>query len=220
MKKIPIHFPLFIGGSLVILITGLIVSFFVLYPNTMVQSFVQSVQQRLGMQKLTQTGSKVNISASGGQLRMQFTVAEKDQEGAARFSQSLGVSGNWQKGIEVGLDDKTLTQLEPFLPLQADMSFEEKKIVLSSRSFSFLKSALPQSGTEFATGSGKLSFNGEGNNYHLKIEKPTDLLVYATSSGKLSLSKKINSVFSIGDKVATIELNLAGKNLDGEIVLR
>ncbi len=220
MRKIPIHFPLFISGSIVILIVGLLVGLFVLYPENFIRPLVQSFQSKLGMQKLTDSGSSVDISSTKGQVRFQFAVLEKDKEAAARFSRNLGVSEDWEKGIEIGIDDETAKDLEPLLPLKANLKFEDKKILISNKSFSFLKSALPRSGTEFATGSGKLSFVGEGSKYQLKVTAPEDLMIYATSSGTLSFSKKMSSLFSIGDKIATIELNLNGKSLDGAIVLK
>lgn len=220
MKKIPIHFPLFISGSIIILATGLLVGLYILYPDNFMTPFVQSFQQRIGVQKLTAASSSVDISATGGQLRLQFSIVDKDREAVKQFSENLGFGEDWEKGIEMGLDDKSIKQLTPFLPLRANVAFENKKVLISSKSFSFLKSALPETGSDFATGSGRVRFVGEGSKYHLQVSEPRDLLIYATSSGTLSLSKKLSSLFSIGDKVATIELNLNGKSLDGAIVLK
>ncbi len=219
MKKLPLHFPLLISGSLIILVLGAAGLFFILNPGINYSAVLASFESKLGIKKLV-SSSTVEISEVGDQLRLQFNILEQDKEKALAFSNQLEVGDSWQKGISIGLDQKTLNQLEPLLPINTNVSFEGNRVILSSKSFNLLKSGMPQSQIDFATGSANFSWSAEGSRYNLVMENPVELLVYATSSGKLNLSKKINSVFPIAAKVSTIDLSISGKSLDGSIVLK
>ncbi len=219
--NLPVHLPLFISGATLILVFGLLAMYVVLHPTSMVGSFFQTIDQRLGVVSITQDGSSVLVKRLEEKLYLEFDIKADDMPLAETYSKNLGVSTEWTRGVELVLDEVTLNQLEPFLPARATVTFDDKKLILSSKSHRFLKSALPKDTFSFATGSAELKVFRDENRLSVLINQPKELVVYATASGKLNLSRKIDSeLFSLADKVATIDVSLMHMSLEGELVLK
>lgn len=217
----PIHLPFFIVGTILILLGGIIALFFVLYPQNMVGSFLQSLPMQFGEGRIVTSGSSLEILRIENNLQLRFVIDEKDQGKAEVLSDKLGVTNEWMKGISLAVDEETLNKLAEHLPLRSSITFKDSSILLTGSAFSLLQSGLPKEGVELATRSGRMQVVRENNNYGIKIEKPADLLVDATESGKLNLSKKISSeLFQISEKISTIDLKLEGKSLEGEIKVK
>src|SRR4051794_21888444 len=104
-EKFPIHFPLLIGGSITILAIGALALCMVLYPQNPIRVFAMELQNRIGMHKIASQSSTVEISETPGQLRLQFAIVDNDEASVKRFSERLGVSNEWEKGISLGLDN-------------------------------------------------------------------------------------------------------------------
>jgi hypothetical protein len=221
LKKFPLHLPLFISGSVIILSLGLLALFFVLYPQSSLVAFFRSIDERFGVVAVTQTKSTVEISRLEDRLLFQFKIDEEDKEKVEEFSRRLGISSSWSEGLDIALDSETLGNIEQYLPVKSSMEFGDNKIILSSKSVRFLQSALPKESMSFATGSATVRLFHDESRMSVLMHNPKDLVVYATQSGSLSVSKKVETVvFSIADKIGTIDLSLKNKSLDGEIVLK
>ena len=220
-KKIPIHIPLFLVGSVVILAIGAFVLIVSLYPQSMIGSFFQSTVQFFGERSIIERKSEVQIERVGNQLVLHFTIVEEDQIAVQKLSEYFHVSTDWSRGIEISLDEKTLDLMEGYLPVKSSVTLEDKRIVFSSRSRDFLQSALPKEDVFFATGSGKLRMSNGENQFHIQLDNPEVLFSYATESGKLSVSNKVErDLFSFAEKIGTMELRVRPNRLDGSIFLK
>ena len=221
LKKLPIHLPVFIGGSILIFICGLIGLLLVMYPME-VNSFFGRLTGSFQTVALVGSGSSVEIYREQNQLRLDFEIDEEDSEVFEQLSARLGISEEWKKGIGLTLDNESLDRLTSHLPLRAGIDVEDNKILITSLGLkSFLHSGVSGERITFATGSGQLDLSAGNEEYELKLKEPKELVRYATESGKMNLSNKVTSgLFSLMEKVDTIELSLKGKSLEGEIGLR
>lgn len=220
-RKFPIHLPLFISGSAIILTLGLFALFVVLYPQSFVASFLRSVDERFGVTAVAQSKSQIEITRVEDRLFFEFKIDSEDQQKVEEVSKKLGVSTDWTRGVDLTLDRGTLDALDQYLPLKSAVEFEDNKIKLTSRSVKFLESALPKESITFATGAATVRVFHDDSQINVLMNNPKDLVIHATASGNLSVSSKVEEVvFSIADKIATIDLRLKHKSLDGEIVLK
>lgn len=176
--------------------------------KTLIQSF--------GLNK-----SSANFFREDNKLSIKFNILERDKKKAERFFKSLGIENELEKGFTVGLDNTSLDKLGVILPVSVNLDFDEKQVKLNNRALPSLKSAFSASVTEISTGSGRLSFKANNEtDYYLFIADPKLVLVHATGSGQLSLSKKVDGLFPILDKIGRIELRVDGKNINGFIELK
>ncbi len=165
--------------------------------------------------------STASFSIKGSNLKIEFDILNKDQERAKKLSKSLGVDTSWQKGIEIGLESFSLEWLENRLPLKAYLDFEENSLKFNSGPFYTLNNALPEEKMNFSTGAGNLNLTKKRNgDFSLRLKEPEVLLFYATSSGKLKLSEKIQILFPIINKIDTIDITLQEKNIKGRVSLK
>lgn len=216
-----IHMPLFISGSLVIILGGLLATYVVLYPHSMVGGFFSNLIPQLGSVGIVSSGSRAEISLVQDRLILRFDLAVDDVALAKRLSEKLGVTTDWQEGVEVSIDANTAEMLRPFLPAESTILFDDTKVQFLGGTVSFLQSALPKETASFATGSGSVKVYRDEHQISVLLQQPSDLVVYATESGVMNISGKIDSeLFSLSDKVATIDLRLEKKSLRGEIVLK
>jgi hypothetical protein len=119
------------------------------------------------------------------------------------------------------LAKNTAEVLSPVLPAELDLEISAKSLIFRNKAFGGLQNALVKSDIDFATAGGSLKVRLTDNSkYQIQIEKPDVLVNYATGSGMLTLSSKVEGLFKTLPKVATIELNASGKSISGKVVLK
>lgn len=220
MKKLvsAINLPLFVSGSIVIFALGALALFLVLNP-VLAQSISDYVTRPF--QSVVTQSSSVEIYSEQNTLRFKFNIQDKDKGSFMQISEKLEVGNAWQEGLGFGLEDSSMKQIEGYLPLKADVAVEGNVITLSGSVISFLPSAIVEDTVTFATDGATLRYASGYTNASVFMNQPVPLITYATASGKLNLSRKIESeLFSIASKIDTIDLNLKGKSLEGKIVLK
>ena len=221
MKKVlsSIHLPFFIFGSIAILIVGVIALFVVLNP-VQAQVFVDLIKKPFNAVDLV-TANKVEIYRDQNTLRMKFQIEEKDKQSFIMLSEKLGVTTKWQEGISFNLDEESMNQIEPYLPLTTDVSIEGNIVTLTGNAFNFMPSGGVGDEVYFATEGATLKFARGTTQADLYLTQPEHLISYATASGKVNLSRKIESeLFSLASKVDTIDIEIKGKSVEGKIVLK
>lgn len=165
--------------------------------------------------------STVELLTDTQSVNAKFNIAPKDQSALKQFSDNLGVSENWTKGIHLKLDMDNVNFIKQNLPQRVYLSFGPKEIDFNSQGVTILNSPLTGQTTEFATGSGKISFRKSSDqSYSVLIADPEPLVKYATMSGTLYFSKEVEGLFPILSKIATINLSVNGGNLQGRIKLK
>ncbi|MBI2011365.1 hypothetical protein HYS91_01220 [Candidatus Daviesbacteria bacterium] len=170
---------------------------------------------------LLEQKSKASIYTNGNNLKIDFKISNKDMSKAVDFSNRLKIGTSWVEGIEIDLDSESIQKLNQHLPLEVALDFQNKGLAFKSNSRSILNSGLPGESFELASNSGKLSFKSQaGGDYAISVKNPTALIQHATESGKLFISKKLDGLFPILNKVDTISIDVRGKNLTGSILLK
>lgn len=172
-------------------------------------------------EKIDLNKSFAEVFLDGEKLVFKFDISPDDLEGAKSFSNALGLKDQkFLEGFSIDLDKSTKDKISSIFPNKLFLDFDGKKLKFKSSSISFLKSSLGKKDFKFATGSGKINLNYQnGQDFELNLEKPKDLVTYATISGNLSLSQKIDFLFPIAGKIAKIDLRVSGKTIEGEIEL-
>jgi len=221
MKKLlsSIHFPTFIFGSVVIFIAGTVALFVVLNP-AQAQGFVDLIKKPFNAVDLV-SANKVEIYRDQNTLRMKFQIQDKDKVPFTMLSEKLGVTTKWQEGISFNLDEESMSQIDSYLPLTTDVSIEGTVITLKGGAFNFMPSGGVGDEVNFATNGATLKYAGGKTQANLLVNQPAELVSYATASGKVNLSRKIESeLFSLASKVDTIDIEIKGKSVEGEIKLK
>jgi len=221
MKKIlsSIHLPIFIFGSIAIFIAGTIALFVILNP-VLAQGMVDLIKKPFQSVDL-RSSSSVELYQEGDTLKVKFKLIEQDKPQFLVLSEKLGVNNAWQEGIGMGLDEESMNSIRPYLPLKSDVHLNGNTIQLTGSSFNFMPSGGGGEEISFATDGGTLRYTGGQTTASVYMEKPSSLVSYATASGKLNLSRKIESeLFSLSDKIATIDMHIKGKSVEGKIVLK
>jgi hypothetical protein len=184
-------------------------------------SLVKANVENLLLEKGILKKSTVYMYIDNHNLKIKFNITPQDVVSANSFAQALTGTNTWLSGMALALDESTLTKLSPLLPLVLNLSFSGNSLSFSSNQKSVLDSALPENHYQFATGSANLSLDGNSvSNFNLKIDNPSPLLLYATSSGKLVLSSKLDGLFPILQSLSTINIKAKGQNVRGEIILK
>lgn len=165
--------------------------------------------------------SMVKASLIDSKLNLAFDLIDEDKSKFKAFVNNwFGLVENIET-LSFGIDENMKSMLSQNLPISVNLVVSEKSIQFYSRSIPGLQNPLIKNDYEFATGSSALKVEySDPSKYHLKIEDPKDLVNYATASGILTASSKLEGLFKSLPKVATIELNVNGKNVSGLIKLK
>lgn len=165
--------------------------------------------------------SEVSVSIIDSNLKMNFEIIDEDKTAFRNFIRNwFGVNEDI-KNLDFAVDQNVLSALSPILPAKLNLKVADKALELKNQSLPGLQTAMTGTDINFATGSGKLKVKYAGPlEYQLKIDNPEDIAVYATASGMLVASNKIEGLFKSLPQVATIELEVSGKNINGKVVLR
>lgn len=165
--------------------------------------------------------SRLNISLTDLKVNLDFNLTEEDKP---KFQEFIG---NWfgvteeVKNVSLGVDKGLKAFLLPNLPAELALKISEKSLEFVGQNSPGLQNALINTDLEFATGSAKLSLKYlDATRFQLAIENPDDLVYYATSSGMITASDKVEGLFKSLPRVATIEVNVNGKNISGKVVLK
>lgn len=165
--------------------------------------------------------SQVKASLVDSKINLNFDLIEEDKPNFASFIKTWFETEEEINSLSFGIDENTKTILAGSLPVDLKLTVTEKSLSFNSSAIPGLMNAFVKSDIEFATGSSKLNVEySDSSKYQLKLEDPADLAHYATSSGKLTASSKLEGLFKTLPKVATIELNVSGKNISGQIRLK
>jgi hypothetical protein len=178
---------------------------------------VQSWLQQRGVLE----ASTAEFFIQEGYLKFNFKVTNNDKLKAIEFNRRLGVGGDYLEGISFKLDPDSLNKLQPIMPIHVNLNIDDDKVTFSSKGSNLLSPGFSGQNYNIATGSGKLSFQAkDSQSFDLQIQDPEPVLQYATGSGQLHLSSKLNPMFPILQKVATIKVSVDGKNVNGEVTLK
>lgn len=171
-----------------------------------------------------QDKSSAKISLKEERLDFRFDLTKNEREDAKSFIQSLGGDQSLLDGFSIKLDQITLEKIAPDLPIEIKVDFSPKQVKFSNGIASTLTNALPiksKKSFTLATDSGDLLFNEfDKNSFNLRVYDPKPILEYATRSSKLTLSKKLDYLFPILQKIGRIEIRASGRKLSGEIELK
>lgn len=172
--------------------------------------------------ELVSKKSKVEASLEGDNLKINFLVVDGDKEKVNDLLSNLGVDQKILEGMVLNLDPTSSSSLKRYLPQEANLKLEDKKITLKSNSLSDIKlsSGIPEKKYELASNSAKLTISESVGSYDIEIYEPSEILNYAQSSELIHLSDSLSDLFPILSKIVRIDLSLKDNNLSGEIVLR
>lgn len=165
--------------------------------------------------------SEVSVSLADSKLKLDFEIIEDDKETFQNFVENWFGADEEIKSLDFGIDENLTKILLPILPAKLNLKIAGQSIEFKSQGVSALQIAMTGTDINFATGSGKLKIKYQSpTQYQLNMENPEDLAYYATASGMLTISSKIDGLFKSLAQVATIELEVSGKNIAGRIMLR
>ncbi len=165
--------------------------------------------------------STAKIWTEGNNLKIEFILTEDDKQKMQSFNNNLGVKEDYLEGISLELDPESIKKINEFLPVNLGLTIEPKKVSFGSSILPTFVSSLVKDSKEFATEGGKLSFTKSSESeFQLKLDNPQPLLQYATESGQIMMSDKLQLLFPIMDRVGTIEMLVNGKSISGEVRLK
>lgn len=165
--------------------------------------------------------SEVEVSLVDSKINLNFEIIGEDKPQFAQFIKNWFNTDEEIKSLSFGIDEKLSAALKSNLPVELNMTITDKSLNFNSQLIQGLQNALIKKDIEFASGSGKLNAQfTDSSKYQINLENPADLVDYATSSGVLTASSKLAPLFKTLPKVATIELNVNGKNISGQIKLK
>lgn len=181
----------------------------------------QNKQSFLSDRNIFAAKSSAELSTENSKLVIKFNIVSKDQEVAKQFLSNLGGDESILQGMKLELDDQSAERLRQVVPVELNLDIEPKKISFSNQRLPHLNRGESEKSFEFATESGRIKYKSSGGtSIDLEIEDPEPLLKYATESGQMSLSNKIDGLFPIMGKVGRIKLEVDGKRVGGEIELK
>ncbi len=165
--------------------------------------------------------SQVTASLVDSKINLNFDLIPEDKAKFAWFIENWFETSEEITSLSFGIDENMKAMLAQNLPVDLKLIVAEKSLTFNSSIVPDLQNPLVKSDIEFATGSSKLNVQyTDSGKYQLKVEDPSDLANYATSSGKLTASSKLEGLFKTLPKVATIEMRVNGKNISGLIRLK
>lgn len=160
-------------------------------------------------------------STRSGRLVFHFKIIDQDKPKIEMLNRRLGISGQWTDGVSLALNNESLVQIAPLLPIEADVRFEDNQILFSKVGLSSLNSALPDEQFEFASGSGVLRLKSQNvQNFNLTIVDPGVVLKAASDSGKLYVSRQLSGAEPLLSQVKEIDLEVNGDSLLGKVVIK
>lgn len=201
--------------SFLLLIALLIISAFIIRYKSFFLGYLEEYN-------LIPTLSTATIRADQQKIALEFDLTENEQQDAEDFSNRLNISPAWLNGVALELDPAALERLNLTLPIKVNVDFSQSTLKLNSKNHKLLTSSLPKNEYNFATSSAKLQFKVlSDKEFDLEIIDPNPLAQYATTSGELTLSSKIEgNILPILSKIGTIRLKVNGSNINGEILLK
>jgi hypothetical protein len=165
--------------------------------------------------------SSTDLYIEDGYLKFKSKITNNDKLKVIEFNRRLGVSGDYLEGVAIKLDPDSLSKLQPLMPVHVSLDFDNDRVNFFSQGKNLLSPGFSGQNANISTGSGKLSFQANNaQSFNLEIQDPEPVLQYATQSGQLHLSSKLNGLFPILDRVAIINLTVNGKNINGEVKLK
>ncbi len=201
-------------GFLIILLILLLLLFLINPTQTAI--FLNSLDQ-----KVIKNSSFAEISTEGNTLTLKFALTEQETSDAEEFSHNLGTDSNWLEGISLTLDSNSAAYIKEFAQAKVSVDFASKSLHFKNQSLPKLQTALIKNEYSYATKSGRLKLKTKGDSeFKLEIIDPGVIFREATPSGKLNLSEKLIPIFPILSKMDTIRLEVDGKNVSGQIMLK
>lgn len=166
--------------------------------------------------------SRVYLSLDNQTLKVNFQVSPSDRAEVDDLNNRLGLDPNWTKGLTVSLDASSAGYLRSELPTTLIVSFNPGLIRFHSPNRQLLlQNSQPGTEYHFASSSGSLDFKKiDQMSFSLLIHDPAVVITEASHSGSLYLSDRLQPLWPILQKVATIDLKVLGKNINGEIKLK
>lgn len=165
--------------------------------------------------------SELKVSLTDLRLNLDFELIEEDKPKFKSFVKNWFGVDEEVKSLGFGIDENLKVNLSPNLPADLNLEIYDKYLKFKSQGSPGLQNALVKTDFNFATASGKFSLKySDPSRFHMEMKNPEDLIFYATSSGILTASGKLDGLFKSLPQVATIELNVNGKNISGQIVLK
>lgn len=205
--------------SLIILSIGIFIKFAI--GTDAFSSDVRSMFLGTFSQNPFKKQSEVKVSIIDSKVHLNFEITEEDKAKFASFIKNWFNTDEEIKSLSFGIDEQMTSALKSNLPVELNLTISDKSLNFNSQLIPGLQNALIKKDIEFASGSGKLNAQfTDSSKYQINLENPADLVDYATSSGVLTASSKLEPLFKTLPKVATIELNVNGRNISGKIVLR
>lgn len=156
--------------------------------------------------------STVEATLNGNKLQVNFDLTEKDLKEAENLSRDLGVTSDWTKGISIDLEN---ADISAFFPIKAKIAFEGDRVMLRSKD-TLIKPVLRE-GYSLSTGSAKFDFKTDGKGFNLEAQEIATQVRQATISGQLKISKRLEALFPLLERVGRIELRVNSNTAKGEI---
>lgn len=178
------------------------------YPQVLTKDFLEQ--------------SSAEILVEGSELKLKFDIKELDQPKARNFLQKLGVQETLLEGVSLELDPRSLEFLRLSTPAQVNLAFGQDSLTWQSKNLAnSLQSSLPKNDFNFATGSARINLKVlNSQSYKIEIKDPKPLVDYASVSGKVVYSRKIEPSLTVLSKIDTITLNVSGQTINGEVKLK
>lgn len=213
---------LILSGVLLLLIIALGFQIY-LNPQFLVQAYQKEVvlAQQIRSGELWAQKSTAKVWVDGQSLKLQFDVVDRDKPMLEQFNQNLGTNDDYLKGISVDLDPQTIQFLQQFTPITLTLKITDHQIGFKSSEIPGFASSFIKDEKQFATESGNLDLKISSNDeFQLNIQDPEPLVKYATHSGQLNLSSKLNPLFPLLERVSTIRMMVNGKSINGVLNLK
>ncbi len=160
-----------------------------------------------------------DIFIEDSSLKVKFSIENENK--VQEFLNNLSLTDSVLDGLSLELDSYSLDRLSQILPAKVKITIDGKNLSFKSPNQVILKNPSSKYSYKLATKSGSLVFNNSDlQNFNLEVENPEILVKFATESGKLILSEKLDDLFPILSKISKMELKVYNKAISGEIVLK
>jgi hypothetical protein len=180
------------------------------------------VQNTVVLNSLFHKSSPATISIQNNQIVIQTEIASSQKGVADQFLGQVGLTEDSVGNMSFGFDQNTINSLNVLMPIKLELNFvnaKELHFIGTIDGNLTSASSLPAANYQLATGSAKLDYQG-GSTMHINVIDPQPLIEYATSSGQLNLSSKLDPAVTNLGKVSTIEIRIENNKISGEILLK
>lgn len=165
--------------------------------------------------------STVKVSLDENYLSIKFNILDKDKKTVAEFLSNSDLSPDVLSGVSIEIDQNSTEKIRSFLPIEASVLIRDKKLLVFSKNQRSLKSSELGREIKYATNDAEVSYKKiSSTQFRLHFENPKVLLTESTMSGKLHLSKKAETLSKFLQNVSIMNLEINGKNVSGEIILK